>query len=92
MIAEKAARAAFAENGGNPEDLKLFINDYNLESWWDGNKKARSLVHWIQKWEAAGAKIDGIGTQMHISYILNENDQKAQEKSIQEMFKILAAT
>lgn len=35
------ARQYFQEYGGNPSDLKLFINDYNLESWWDGNKKPR---------------------------------------------------
>lgn len=87
------ARQYFQEYGGNPSDLKLFINDYNLESWWDGNKKAKSLVHWIETWEADGVtKIDGIGTQMHVSYILNEADQKAQEDAIVNMFQILAAS
>lgn len=85
------ARQYFQEYGGNPSDLKLFINDYNLESWWDGNQKAKSLVHWIQTWESDGVtKIDGIGTQMHVSYILNDADQKAQEEAIVNMFKILA--
>lgn len=87
------ARKYFAEHGGNPSDLKLFINDYNLESWWDGNKKLKSLIHWIEIWESDGVtKIDGIGTQMHVSYILNENDQKAQENAIVNMFKLMAAT
>lgn len=87
------ARQYFQEYGGNPSDLKLFINDYNLESWWDGNKKAESLVHWIETWESDGVtKIDGIGTQMHVSYILNEADQKAQEDAIVNMFQILAAS
>lgn len=87
------ARQYFQEYGGNPSDLKLFINDYNLESWWDGNKKAKSLVHWIETWESDGVtKIDGIGTQMHVSYILNEADQKAQEDAIVNMFQILAAS
>lgn len=87
------AREHFAAYGGNPSDLKLFINDYNLESWWDGNKKAKSLVHWIETWESDGVtKIDGIGTQMHVSYILNEADQKAQEDAIVNMFQILAAS
>ncbi|MDE6022171.1 MAG: endo-1,4-beta-xylanase, partial [Muribaculaceae bacterium] len=31
-----------------PEDIKLFINDYNLESDWDGNKKLKSLINWIK--------------------------------------------
>ncbi|MDE6342540.1 MAG: endo-1,4-beta-xylanase [Muribaculaceae bacterium] len=51
-----------------PEDIRLFINDYNLESDWDGNKKLKSLINWIAKWEADGETyIDGIGTKMHIS-------------------------
>lgn len=90
-ILESKTRQYFQEYGGNPSDLKLFINDFNLESWWDGNKKAQSLVEWIKRWEADGVtKIDGIGTQMHVSYILDEDDQKAQEESIVEMFQILA--
>ncbi len=91
-VVTKAAEKYFVEAGGNASDLKLFINDYNLESWWDGNKKLKSLIHWIEVWEANGAKIDGIGTQMHVSYILNEADQKAQENAIVEMFKLMAAT
>ena len=90
-ILESKARKYFAEYGGNPSDLKLFINDFNLESWWDGNKKAKSLVEWIKRWEADGVtKIDGIGTQMHVSYFLDESVQKAQEDAIVNMFKILA--
>lgn len=90
-ILESKTRKYFAEYGGNPSDLKLFINDFNLESWWDGNMKAKSLVEWIKRWEDDGVtKIDGIGTQMHVSYILNEADQKAQEDAIVNMFKILA--
>ncbi len=89
----KFARKYFAENGGNSGDLKLFINDYNLESWWDNNKKVKSLINWIKRWESDGeTKIDGIGTQMHVSYILNVADQKKQEESIVNMFELLAAS
>lgn len=89
----KFARKYFAENGGNSGDLKLFVNDYNLESWWDNNKKVKSLINWIKRWESDGeTKIDGIGTQMHVSYILNEADQKKQEESIVNMFELLAAS
>lgn len=91
-IVTKAAEKYFAEYGGNPADLKLFVNDYNLESLRDGNQKLKSLIHWIEVWEANGAKIDGIGTQMHVSYILNEADQKAQEDAIVNMFELMAAT
>lgn len=88
----KLAAQRFEESGGDPSQLKLFINDYNLESWWDGNQKLKSLIHWIQVWEEKGAKIDGIGTQMHVSYILNPTDQKAQEDAIVNMFQLLAST
>lgn len=92
-ILESKARKYFKEYGGDPSKLKLFINDFNLESWWDDNKKVKSLVEWIRRWESDGVtKIDGIGTQMHVSYILNEADQKAQEDAIVNMFKILAAS
>lgn len=92
-ILESRARKYFKEYGGDPSKLKLFINDFNLESWWDDNKKVKSLVEWIRRWESDGVtKIDGIGTQMHVSYILNEADQKAQEDAIVNMFKILAAS
>ena len=74
-----------------PEDGKLFINDYNLESDWDDNKKVKSLVGWIKKWEADGVtKIDGIGTQMHISCYENTNIQNNIKKHITQMFQIIA--
>ena len=79
------------EYGGN--DLKLFINDYNLESDWDDNQKLKSLIAWIKRWEADGVtKIDGIGTQMHLSYYSDPNVQASKEKHITEMFKLLAAS
>ena len=78
---------------GNADELKLFINDYNLESDWDDNKKVKSLVKWIEKWEADGVtKIDGIGTQMHISCFENASIQKSVENHVVNMFKIMAAS
>ena len=98
-IVEKAARDAYAAvEGTNPEDLKLFINDYNLESFWDNNKKLNSLVYWIGVWEKKGkelgwnTKIDGIGSQMHISYYENEQTLESKKKAIQNMLKIMAET
>lgn len=73
-----------------PEDIKLFINDYNLESDWDQNNKAKSLVKWIQRWESDGVtKIDGIGTQMHIWCYSNEALQGNKKNAIDNMFKEL---
>lgn len=98
-IVEKAARDAYAAvEGTNPEDLKLFINDYNLESDWDSNKKVKSLVYWIGVWEKKGqelgwnTKIDGIGSQMHISYYENPQTLESKKKAIQNMLKIMAET
>ena len=98
-IVEKAARDAYAAvEGTNPADLKLFINDYNLESDWDNNQKVKSLVYWIGVWEKKGkelgwnTKIDGIGSQMHISYYENEQTLESKKKAIQNMLKIMAAT
>lgn len=98
-IVEKAARDAYAAvEGTKPEDLKLFINDYNLESDWDNNQKVKSLVYWIGVWEKKGqelgwnTKIDGIGSQMHISYYENEQTLESKKKAIQNMLKIMAET
>ena len=77
--------------GGN--DLKLFINDYNLESDWDQNGKVKSLIKWIERWEADGqTKIDGIGSQMHISCYANSATQESKKAAIVNMFKLMAQT
>ena len=98
-IVEKAARDAYAAvEGTNPEDLKLFINDYNLESDWDNNQKVKSLVYWIGVWEKKGqelgwnTKIDGIGSQMHISYYEDPQTLENKKKAIQNILKIMAET
>ena len=98
-IVEKAARDAYAAvEGTNPADLKLFINDYNLESDWDNNQKVKSLVYWIGVWEKKGKElgwnttIDGIGSQMHISYYENPKTLESKKKAIQNMLRIMAKT
>ena len=73
-----------------PKDIKLFVNDYNLESDWDNNGKLRSLIKWIERWEADGVtKIDGIGTQMHISCSMNANTLKSRREHITKMFEMM---
>lgn len=96
-IVEKAARDAYAAiEGTNPADLKLFINDYNLESDWDNNHKVKSLVYWIGVWEKKGqelgynTKIDGIGSQMHISYYENPQTLESKKRAITNSLKIMA--
>jgi endo-1,4-beta-xylanase len=66
---------------GNSSDI-LFINDYNLEYNLD---KCRGLIEYVAYIESQGARVDGIGTQMHIS----TNSDKEQ---IIQMFELLAET
>ena len=84
------ARKSFAAHNGDPEKLKLFINDYNLESDWDDNGKLRSLIQWIKDWEADGVtKIDGIASQMHISCYADPNTQKSKKDHIVKMLELM---
>jgi GH35 family endo-1,4-beta-xylanase len=66
---------------GNATD-KLFINDYNLEYSID---KCKGLIQYVNYIESKGQKVDGIGTQMHITI----NSDKAK---IETMFQLLSAT
>lgn len=86
-----AARKGFADAGGNPEELKLFINDYNLESYWDDNSKLKSLINkWIHDWEADGlTKIDGIASQMHISCYADHDKQENAKNHIVKMLELM---
>ncbi|WP_234734220.1 endo-1,4-beta-xylanase [Tellurirhabdus bombi] len=61
---------------------ELYINDYNLES---NGVKLDSLIGYVNELKGKGAKIAGIGTQMHISV----NTSYA---GIDNAFKKLAAT
>ncbi|CAN5373077.1 hypothetical protein BH11BAC3_BH11BAC3_15620 [soil metagenome] len=61
---------------------KLFINDYNLES---STAKLDSLIAYVAEIRGRGAKVDGIGTQMHVSINTNKDQ-------IDTHFKKLAAT
>lgn len=88
-----AARKGFADAGGNPEELKLFINDYNLETAYDDNKKLKSLIHWIGEWEKDGiTKIDGIGSQMHVSCSMDPAEQKKREDAYVNMLNLMVAS
>lgn len=65
-------------------DLKLFYNDYNLET---SPSKLAEVIEFVKDIDAAAGKpiVDGIGTQMHVqSGIAREQ--------IDAMFKTLAAT
>lgn len=81
--ASEAFEYAHAANA----DATLFINDYNLES---NAVKLDSLIAYVKETQATldangkGTKIQGIGTQMHISYMAYPG--------IKTMFEKLAAT
>ena len=84
----------FARQYGG-DDLKLFVNDYNLEYDWDasGNKKLESLISWINKWESDGVtKIDGIGSQMHISCYADATEAQKRKDLIVKSFQMMAET
>ncbi|MBT1689454.1 endo-1,4-beta-xylanase [Dawidia soli] len=66
---------------GNSTD-KLFINDYNLEYSLD---KCKGLIQYAEYIESQGGRVDGIGTQMHIS-------TAADKEKIVAMFELLAET
>lgn len=70
-----------ARQYGNADD-KLFINDYNLEYNLD---KCKGLIQYVAYIESQGAKVDGIGTQMHIT-------TSSDKGKITQMFELLAAT
>ena len=79
-VAVKAIQFA-RKYGGS--DLKLFINDYGLEG---GNlDKCKGLIQYISYIESQGVKVDGIGTQMHISL-------ETSKTNIEAMYKLLAST
>lgn len=89
-LAVADARKSFAAHNGDPEKLKLFINDYNLESDWDDNGKLRSLIKWIHDWEADGVtKIDGIASQMHISCYADPVKQESKKNHIVKMLELI---
>jgi len=68
---------------GDP-NAKLFINDYGLES--PNGIKVDSLIKYVQYIESQGAKVDGIGTQMHLN--INWTDTLG----VKLMFEKLAAS
>ena len=85
------ARKYHQEYGGNPDELKLFVNDYGLES--PDSDKCSRLIQMINQWEEDGVTyIDGIGTQMRIAYSLDPIQQMKNEQAIVNMFTVLASS
>ena len=58
-----------------------------------GNKKLESLISWINKWESDGStKIDGIGSQMHISCYADATEAQKRKDLIVKSFQMMAET
>jgi endo-1,4-beta-xylanase len=76
------ALKAFAYATANDPTADLFINDYALET---NSVKLDSLIAFVKELKGKGAKVDGIGTQMHIGW----NTSNA---GIDAMMQKLAAT
>jgi endo-1,4-beta-xylanase len=76
------ALKAFNYAAAADPNATLFINDYNLEN---NPTKLDSLIAYVGQLKAKGAKVDGIGTQMHSSWTTSY-------ANIDNMFKKLAAT
>ena len=86
--ASKAARAAFEKYGGNPADLKLFICETGLED----QKRLESLKYWIGKWEANGAKIDGINAELNLTFSEDATKQAATMTTLKTLLNNLVQT
>lgn len=84
------ARRYFKEYGGNETELKLFVNDYGLEK--DGSRKCERLIEMIELWEKEDIVIDGIGTQMNLTYSLDPISQEQNKNNIIDMFRKLTET
>lgn len=80
-----------------PSSTKLFYNDYNLES---SDSKRAAAIKFVQDIDAANgsAIVDGIGTQMHVSFSPTDDTDANAEKvadlraQVDKQFKELAAT
>ncbi|HYH14826.1 MAG TPA: endo-1,4-beta-xylanase, partial [Flavisolibacter sp.] len=81
-LGEDYALKAFSYAKTADPDALLYINDYGLET---NTAKLDALIALVTKLRSQGAKVDGIGTQMHIA----ANTPKA---GIDRMMQKLAAT
>lgn len=66
----------------SPNNAKLFVNEYNLET---SPEKLAKLIEFVNYIDNNGAHVDGIGTQMHVQKSITK-------EQVDAMFKTLAAT
>ena len=73
---------------------KLYVNEYGLES---SPGKTQALIDFVKYIDENGGKVDGIGTQMHLTISTSDADKidenlAALKTNVDAMFKSLAAT
>ena len=77
------AVTAFKTAQAADPNAKLFINEYGLES--SNGARLKGIIDYVQYIESQGAKVDGIGTQMHINLSVDT-------LAVDKMFQSLATT
>lgn len=82
VLGRTAALSAFQYAHAADPNALLFINEYNLET---NTQKLDSLIAYVNELKGEGAHIDGIGTEMHISW-------NTPYTGIDQAFQALAAT
>lgn len=87
-IVSKIAGDKFAEHGGNPAELKFFINETGLEDL----QTFESLKYWIGIWDANGAKIDGINAKVNLTFSEDAATLDANKAAYEKLLENLAST
>ena len=72
-----------------PANAILYVNDYNLET--NPNKLA-ALIDFVNYIEQNGQKVDGIGTQMHVSLSITREQVDAMFKTMAQTGKLVRVT